>query len=262
MHYPSRQPLKERPVIKATSRVSWDDQGYRDLIGEVPMMGTERALFRLTRQLPELVWNAAALEGNTFTLPEVRTLLDGVTVGGKTLSEQSQVLNLSAAFNELHAVVANGKFALKADMSHLLHSIIAADEALDAGMFRGQGAVHGDSGGVQLMSGGYVPFDSSDELPEAFADLQDSLESFAHPVERALAYFCSATRSQFYFDGNKRTARLVASGMLMSVGYAALNVPNARRLEFNLALDTLFLHDDATELMAFLVECLLDASQR
>ncbi|HFG8808597.1 hypothetical protein ACL1EU_06855 [Corynebacterium striatum] len=60
-------------------------------------MGTERAFYRLTRQLLDLVWNATALEGNTFTLPEQRTLLDGVTVGGKDPAEQEQILNLSAA---------------------------------------------------------------------------------------------------------------------------------------------------------------------
>ena len=55
----------------ATSRVSWEKRERP----QVPELGTERVLFRLTRQLPDLVWNAAALEGNTFTLPEVRTLL-------------------------------------------------------------------------------------------------------------------------------------------------------------------------------------------
>ena len=82
---------------RATSRVSWEHH-ERPLIAE---LGTERALFRLTKQLPDLVWNAAALEGNTFTLPEVRTLLDGITVGGKALAEQQQILDLSEAFNSV-----------------------------------------------------------------------------------------------------------------------------------------------------------------
>ncbi|WP_265342660.1 hypothetical protein [Corynebacterium striatum] len=43
----------------------------------------------------------------------------------------------------------------------------------------------------------------------------------------------------------------MASGMLMFAGYSALNIPNARRLEFNIALDELFSTDDATALMDF-----------
>ncbi|ATZ07321.1 TPA: hypothetical protein I8V89_002468 [Corynebacterium striatum] len=187
---------------RATSRVSWEHH-ERPHVSE---LGTDRALFRLAKQLPDLVWNAVALEGNTFTLPEVRTLLD-------------------------------------------------------AGLFRGEGDAEGDGGGVRLMDGGFIPFDPADELGEAHADLLVSLQGLENPVEQALAYFCSATRSQFYFDGNKRTARLVASGLLLSHGYSALNIPHARQLEFNLALDELFRADDATALMDFLYDCLEESSQ-
>ncbi|WP_246819886.1 Fic family protein [Corynebacterium sp. HMSC070E08] len=227
----------------------------------VSELGTNRALFRLTKQLPDLVWNAAALEGNTFTLPEVRTLLDGITVGGKALAEQQQILDLSGAFNLLHELVLKEECAVDKATSNALHAVLARNEALDAGLFRGEGHVEGDGGGVRLMDGGFIPFDSADELGEAHADLLVSLQGLENPVEQALAYFCSATRSQFYFDGNKRTARLVASGLLMSNGYAALNIPNARRLEFNLALDELFRSDDATTLMDFLYDCLEESSQ-
>lgn len=242
---------------RATSRVSWEHH-ERPHVSE---LGTDRALFRLTKQLPDLVWNAAALEGNTFTLPEVRTLLDGVTVGGKALAEQQQILDLSEAFNLLHELVSQQEFAVDKGISDALHAVLARNEALDAGFFRGEGHVEGDGGGVRLMDGGFIPFDPADELGEAHADLLVSLQGLENPVEQALAYFCSATRSQFYFDGNKRTARLVASGLLMSNGYAALNTPNARRLEFNLALDELFRSDDATTLMDFLYDCLEESSQ-
>ncbi|KAB1503592.1 hypothetical protein F7230_00155 [Corynebacterium sp. 320] len=244
-------------MIRATNRVNWNVQNPT----RIPALGTERALFRLTKQLPDLVWNAAALEGNTFTLPEVRTLLDGVTVGGKALPEQQQILDLSEAFGELHTLVSTGEFSVTPDVSHRIHTAVARNEALDAGMFRGDGAVAGDGGGVRLMNGGFVDFDPAEGLHEAFSDLVESLNLLDDPVERALAYFCSATRTQFYFDGNKRTARLIASGMLMTAGYSALNIPNARRLEFNLALDQLFSTDDATELMEFLYDCLAESSR-
>lgn len=242
---------------RATSRVSWEHH-ERPHVSE---LGTDRALFRLAKQLPDLVWNAAALEGNTFTLPEVRTLLDGVTVGGKALAGQQQILDLSEAFNLLHELVLKEECAVDKATSNSLHAVLARSEAPDADLLRGEGHVEGDGGGVRLMDGGFIPFDPADELGEAHADLLVSLQGLENPVEQALAYFCSATRSQFYFDGNKRTARLVASGLLMSNGYAALNIPNARRLEFNLALDELFRSDDATTLMDFLYDCLEESSQ-
>ena len=114
---------------RATSRVSWEHR-ERPLIVE---LGTERALFRLTKQLPDLVWNAAALEGNTFTLPEVRTLLDGVTVGGKALAEQQQILDLLEAFNLLHELVIKEESAVDKATSDALHAVLARNEAIDAG---------------------------------------------------------------------------------------------------------------------------------
>lgn len=75
------------------------------------------------------------------------------------------------------------------------------------------------------------------------------------PRERALVYNIAATRTQYYFDGNKRTARLMMAGELMSHGFGAVSIPNSRSLEFNVALDHLFQTDDATQLLAFTVSC-------
>ena len=51
----------------------------------------ERATFRFHKMLPEFVWDASVLEGNPFTFQEVKTLMDGVTVGGRKLSDQDAV---------------------------------------------------------------------------------------------------------------------------------------------------------------------------
>ena len=73
-------------------------------------------------------------------------------------------------------------------------------------------------------------------------------------------YFASATRSQFYFDGNKRTARIMMTGSLIQSGFEPVNIPFARQEEFNVALDELFRTDDGTRLVSFLATCtMLDA---
>ena len=79
--------------------------------------------------------------------------------------------------------------------------------------------------------------------------------AMSDPRLRALVYNASVTRSQFYFDGDKRTARLMMAGELMANGYDSVHIPYVRLLEFNLALDELFSTDDATTLMAFTADC-------
>ncbi|MGO0305100.1 hypothetical protein ACTL6P_00565 [Endozoicomonas acroporae] len=45
------------------------------------------------RDISSLVYDAVNLEGLAMTLPEVQTLLDGITVGGHKVSDQNMALN-------------------------------------------------------------------------------------------------------------------------------------------------------------------------
>ena len=228
---------------------------------------TDRARFKFKASLSDLIWNAAALEGNAYTLPEVRTLLDGVTVGGKTIEDEAQILALRDAFAALDGLVATCAFALSKSVSDRLNGIVArhggrlwaeATVSQESGLFRGEGSAQG-GGAVKLSNGGSVDGlphgDGGELLRDRFGGLVEHLSELEDPRERALVYFAAATRSQFYFDGNKRTARLMTAGLLMSSGFDAINIPHARRLEFNHALDVLFETDDASELLRFLVSC-------
>lgn len=229
-------------------------------VDKIRSSSVERSRHRFRAHLPELIWNTAALEGNNFTLPEVKTLLEGVTVGGKKLEDEQQIIALSEAYNRLDEMVGAGQFSLTKEVSDELHRLVARHEAIEAGSFRGEGHVQG-GGTVQLASGGIVFGAEHGEggvlLREHFANLVDYLSILSDVRHRALIYFASATRRQFYFDGNKRTARLMMTGELMSSGYDLVSVPYSRRLEFNNALDVLFESDDATELLRFLSTCTL-----
>ncbi|MGJ9403430.1 hypothetical protein [Arthrobacter sp. KK5.5] len=221
-------------------------------------MGNDKARARFRASLPNLIWNAAALEGNNFTLPEVRTLLDGVTVGGKSLEETEQIIALSEGYSLTDELVRDGVFTLTKSISDRLHSLVARHEAIESGHFRGEGSVSG-GGHVRLSHGGiYSPTEpgmGGAHLLEEMDSLLEYLGSISDPRERALAYFAGATRRQFYFDGNKRSARLMMTGELLKHGYDAVDVPFARKLEFNVSLDTLFDTADGTPLMAFLASC-------
>ncbi|GAA2247921.1 hypothetical protein N1031_17865 [Herbiconiux moechotypicola] len=240
--------------------IDWDWSGVDiTVMGESDgELAVERALTRFRAGLAVIIWDAARLEGNTFTLPEVQTLLDGVTVEGKKIEEQQQVLALNDAYNELDRLVQTGEFRLNKSVSDSLHGLVARYEAIESGRFRGEGSVRG-GGSVRLSSGGVVEGrahgDEGSLLVEAFHDLVDYLNSVDDPRRRALVYAASATRHQFYFDGNKRTAKLMASGILMSAGYDAISVPYSRLYEQNVALDRLFSTNDATSYMNLLADC-------
>lgn len=61
----------------------------------------DKALMIGKRQLAELVHDAVNLEGLHFSLPEIQTLLDGITVGGHKLSDQQVAINQAEAWRKL-----------------------------------------------------------------------------------------------------------------------------------------------------------------
>jgi Fic family protein len=262
---PAQQEGLHPPHAFQTDEDRWkfEDTGVTwDLfdVDKIRASSVERSRHRFRAQLPELIWNTAALEGNNFTLPEVKTLLEGVTVGGKKLEDEQQIIALSEAYNLLDEMVEAGQFSLSKVVSDQLHRLVARHEAIEAGSFRGEGRAQG-GGTVQLASGGVVFGTEHGEggvlLQEHFENLIDYLGALSDARQRALIYFASATRRQFYFDGNKRTARLMMTGELMVSGYDLVSVPYSRRLEYNNALDILFDRDDATDLLRFLTTCTL-----
>ena len=236
--------------------IIWD----RFDVSPSPAAGTARSLDRFRVALPDLIWNAAALEGNTFTLDEVRTLLGGAPVPGRPTADAAQILALAAGYARLDELVGSGRFALTKPISDELHGLVAVHEAIESGHFRGEGRVDG-GGAVRLAGGGVVegtphgPGGSA--LREHFDDLLEYLAGVGDARERALLYFAAATRRQFYFDGNKRTARLMMTGELLSGGYDVVSIPFARQRALDTALDALFSTDDATELLRFLTTCTL-----
>lgn len=57
----------------------------------------------IKRQLAEFVCDAVNLEGIHYTLPEVQTLLDGITVGGHKVADQQIALNQADMADDIRA---------------------------------------------------------------------------------------------------------------------------------------------------------------
>lgn len=227
---------------------------------ELPRVSLERALFRFSRMLPEYVWDAGVLEGNPFTFPEVKTLLEGVTVGGRKLSDQEQILNLAESAKYLIELVKQKHFRLDKETFCALNARVARNEALEWGHFRGEGAETAYTPDVALGDRGrYTPLPTergAGRLNDAFAGgiraLQDGV---ANPFERAAAFFLFGSLQQFFFDGNKRTSRFMMNGVLMSEGIDAISIPAVRATAFNSRMVDFYITRDATPMMAFVLDC-------
>lgn len=224
----------------------------------VPSHSMERACFRFHKMLPEFVWDASVLEGNPFTFPEVKTLLDGVTIGGRKVSDQEQVLNLAESSKRLLAMVKSGQFELSKPVFTELNGIVARKEALEWGLFRGEGLETNYTPEVGLGEPGrHTPLPTLPGAPELNRVFREGIAALheCEPFERATAFFLFGALQQFFFDGNKRTSRFMMNGVLMSHGIDAISVPAAKAQEFNEKMVRFYVSKDATEMLDFLAGC-------
>lgn len=225
-----------------------------------PHASVERATFRFARMLPQYVWDAGVLEGNPFTFPEVKTLLDGVTVGGRNLSDQEQILNLAQSSKYLLDLVRSQEFRLDKSSFCALHAQVARQEALEWDHFRGEGAeVHFTPDVALGARGTYTPPPTEPGAERLNAIFSKGLvalrENVANTFERASGFFLFGSLQQFFFDGNKRTSRFMMNGALMMEGIDAISIPATRAAEFNSKMVEFYTTRDATRMMGFVLEC-------
>ncbi|HEV2443428.1 MAG TPA: hypothetical protein VGT07_12970 [Steroidobacteraceae bacterium] len=216
--------------------VLFDSLGFswnRDSIPrELPRVSIERAAFGFARMLPEYVWDAGVLEGNPFTFPEVKTLLDGVTVGGRKVSDQEQILNLARSSKYLLGLVRRQEFKLDKETFCALHSHVARNDALEWG-----------ESGAERLNGIFS------------MGLEALQENVPNLFERATAFSLFGSLQQFFFDGNESTSRFMMNGALMMEGIDAISIPAMRAAEFNSKMVEFYTSRDATQMMSFVLEC-------
>lgn len=207
----------------------------------------EKALFLAKRQLPELVYDAVNLEGIHYTLPEIQTLLDGVTVGGHRLSEEKITLNQAAAWQQLFKWITHDAFMLSVEMACQLHAIAGKEEALEWGCFRG--------GNVVIAGTDYLPPDPT-QLDAVWQEMLAKIEKITDPYDRAITVFLHMARAQFFYDVHKRMGRFMMNGMLLSQGYPVINLPAKKQLEFNRYMLDFYPTGDTAQMIDFMKGCM------
>ncbi|MBT4285731.1 MAG: Fic family protein [Deltaproteobacteria bacterium] len=207
----------------------------------------EKAMMLAKRQLVEFVYDAVNLEGINFTLPEIQTLLDGVTVGGHKVSDQQVAINQANTWRMLFKLIENDQFEITVEMVNALHQIAAKEEALEWGSFR--------SGGVIIAGTDYVP-PQADSLHDLFEKMVIESSKITDIYDCSIHLFLTMARSQFFYDVNKRMGRFIMNGLLLNHGFPAINLPAKRQLEFNQLMLAFYETGDQKQMNIFLRSCL------
>jgi Fic family protein len=206
-----------------------------------------KALMLAKRELAVFVLDAVELEGIHFTLPEIQTLLEGISVGGHKLSDQQIALNQGNTWKSLFQSIATDEFELSAHFTCQLHHIAAKEEALEWGQFR--------SGGVTIAGTDYLPPKATD-LQSLFNKMLKDSRQFNDVYDKAIFIFLTMARNQFFYDVNKRMGRFMMNGILLSAGFPAINLPASRQLEFNQLMLDFYQSGNYSPMTKFMRSCL------
>lgn len=205
------------------------------------------ALQLAKRDLPALVYDAVNLEGVAMTLPEVQTILDGVTVGGHRLSDQNMAINQARAWTYIFALVEQGSFQFNQKNVLKIHQIAGQEEALEWGQFR--------SGYVTIAGTHYEP-PAPEDLDTARREVERQVDHEPDVYDRAITAFLQIARTQFFWDVNKRTGRFMMNGILLAHGFPIINVPAKRQQSFHELMLDFYASNDMTAMNQFLRSCL------
>ncbi|AOI72483.1 Fic family protein [Burkholderia ubonensis] len=204
--------------------------------------------------LLEWTYHSNAIEGNTLTLRETKVVLEGITVGGKSLREHFEATNHRDAIVYVEDIVSKAE-ALSEWQIRNIHSLVLKGIDVDeAGRYRRENVV--------IAGASTTPPDFM-HLPVDMAALIDWYEKAAgmHPVERAAELHTRFVKIHPFVDGNGRTGRLLLNFELMKAGYPPAIIRKEDRLAYYDSLDKACVsgdYGDITHLVAESVQRSLD----
>ena len=177
----------------------------------------------------EWTYHSNAIEGNTLTLKETKVVLEGITVGGKSMREHFEAINHREAIAWVESIVGRQE-PFSEHLVKSIHQLLLKNiDGDNAGRYRQENVM---IAGAEHMPPEYL------HLPELMSDLVKWYEQQSyHPVERAARLHVDFVGIHPFVDGNGRTARLLMNFDLMMSGFLPVIIKAENRLSYYEALD-------------------------
>jgi Fic family protein len=178
----------------------------------------------------DFTYNSTAIEGNTFTLQETKmVLLEGITIGGKTMREHLEIINHKEAIDYIEELShKKADELLKTDIFNIHSIILKSIDQKNAGKYRDVPVY------VKLKNGSNHifcdPLKIVDEMNKYFEWLFSTRKE--HPVILAAEAHTQFVNIHPFIDGNGRTARLIMNLILIQNGYTPVIIKNSDRTKY------------------------------
>jgi len=181
----------------------------------------------LERLLIELSWKSSRLEGNTYTLLDTEKLITKkITSEGHSKEEAAMILNHKKALD--YVIKHKAKFKqINIKQIQKIQSLLVEDLDIATG-FRTKK--------VGILGTSYKPLKSQAEIKQAMLKLCKSINQEPYPLAKALISLAMISYLQAFEDGNKRTARIVSTALLLAYNYCPLSYRNVDEYDYKKSL--------------------------
>jgi len=177
------------------------------------------------RIIVDYIYKSARLEDIIVTYPETAVIYEGLTVQGKKTSEVLAIHNLKYAWKFVF-----GTLEEPVTLNYICHV----------------NKLVGSSGELKAPEHEQI----SDKLME--------IQSIPNAMDRCLSLMLYLMRTQIFFDGNKRTAMLIANKEMIRQGLGVITIDPDDLTQFFELLLTFYETNDNEAIKAFLYERAID----
>ena len=205
--------------------------------------------------LVEWTYNSNAIEGNTLTISETKVVLEGVTIGGKSIREHLEVINHKDAILFLEEMVHRNEPLSERNIKDLHRLVLKKIDDENAGAYRHENVII--SGAKHRPPEHFLIKEHMERMVAEYNEQWPKL----HPIEGAALLHGEFVKIHPFVDGNGRTARLLLNFDLMKSGFPPAIIKAEMRPEYYDALDLAHTTGDYgkfVELVAGCVETSLD----
>lgn len=188
----------------------------------------------------EWTYNSNGIEGNTLTLRETQVVLEGITVGGKSIKEHLEAINHEKAILFLDDLVKDNKPINEWNIKNIHQLILKDIDNENAGRYRKEN--------VTIKGATHIPPDYL-KVPELMEKLILTYNTWSeyHPIIQAALLHGELVKIHPFVDGNGRTSRLLMNLVLMNNGYNPVIIKKKSRLKYYEALDKAHTTGDYTD---------------
>ncbi|KAB8126109.1 Fic family protein [Gracilibacillus oryzae] len=199
--------------------------------------------------LLEWTYNTNAIEGNTLTINETKVVLEGITVGGKTLREHLEVINHRDAIKYVEELVQKDEAFSEWQIKNLHRLVLKGIDDDYAGVYRDQQVFI--SGAKHVPP---APFLIKEEMEQLMGWYEQADTKKLHPVTRGAMLHAVFVGIHPFIDGNGRTSRLLLNLELMKDGFPPIVIKVENRIAYYEALDKAHTEKDYNDFIKLVMD--------